>query len=246
MVCYKVLTLFPNLINEYINSNAPLKRGIEKGIIKIKVINFREYSDDKHKKVDDEIYGDGAGMLLKCQPIIDAVRGNSGPETKIIITDPRGKVFNNKIAKELSKEKEIMIICGRYEGFDERINMILKPERISLGDFILTNGEIVALSIIDSSIRFIEGVLDSYESTFEESFNPLLEYDQYTRPREYKGLKVPEALISGDHKKIKEFRLKSALKNTIKNRPDLLKSLNLDISNLKIAKEIIKEIYHDK
>jgi len=246
MICYKVLTLFPRVIEEYINNNAPIKRGIENNLIDIKVINYRDYSSDKHKKVDDEIYGDGCGMLIKCQPVIDAVRANASNNAKIIITDPRGKVFNKKIAEELSKEKEIVIICGRYEGFDERISDILKPEKISLGDFILTGGEIVALSIIDASSRFINGVLDSYESLLEESFNNLLEYDHYTRPREYMGLCVPEVLFSGDHKKINEFRLKSSLKNTIKNRPDLLKSLNLNGQTLTMAKEIIKEIYYDK
>lgn len=244
MICYKVFTLFPEVIQVYLYANAPLKRGMEKGILKVEVVNYREYSTNRHKKVDNTVYGGGSGMLLSPEALVRAVREHQSPASRIFFLDPKGRKLDQKLAVQISGEREVFLVCGRYEGFDERIFEILRGERISLGDFVLTGGELAALAVIDASARFIPGTLRSFESQKEESFQSgWLEYPHYTRPREFEGKKVPEVLFSGDHKKIREWKQKNSIKNTIKNRPDLLKALNLSDIEREQLKETIKEIY---
>lgn len=241
-----IFTLFPQIIENYCLYNAPIQRALKNKIISINSINFRDFSKNKHKKVDDIPFGGGPGMVLQLQPIIDAVRFYQKPHTKIFFLDPKGKVFDQKKAKAISELEHIFLICGRYEGFDARIYEILGGECISLGNFILTSGEIAALAVLDASIRLIPGTIESTESLKEESFtNHFIEYDHFTRPACFEGKKVPDVLLSGNHKKIQEWRIKNSIKNTIKNRPDLLKLLNLNVIELKLIKEILKEIYYE-
>lgn len=244
MTSFKIFTLFPEVIQNYVANNAPIKRGIEKGIVSVGAVNIRDYSKQKHKKVDDIVYGGGPGMLLAPAPIVDSVRAHRKPETRIFFMDPRGKKLDNQLAKEIAREKEVFLICGRYEGFDQRAIDILGGEMISLGDFILTGGELAALAVLDSSTRFMEGSLDDFESQEEESFNKgLLEHPQYTRPPVFEGMAVPEELLSGHHKRILEWKIKNSINISIKNRPDLLKLLNLNSIEQDYLKNAIKELY---
>ncbi len=195
-----------------------IKRAQEKGFIKIKLIDIRNFTHDKHRTTDDYPYGGGAGMVMKPEPIYEAMDyvKSAKKEVYTILLTPSGKIFDQKKAKDLSKKEALAIICGRYEGFDERIRY-LADEEISLGKFILSGGEIAAMAIVDATVRLIPGVLGNEESLKEESFeNGLLEYPQYTRPRLYRGMAVPEILLSGNHKKIKEWREEQAKKRTIK------------------------------
>ncbi len=216
-----ILTLFPE-------SFAPLgesiiKRAQESGKIKINIINIRDFSQDKHKKCDDYPFGGGAGMLMMAQPVCDAVESVLDEKSHIVMASPSGQTFNAKIAEELSKEEHLIFICGHYEGIDERVVEIFKPQQISIGDYVLTGGELPTMVIIDALCRFVEGVI-SNDSLQEESFsNNLLEYPQYTRPSLFRGLSVPEVLLSGNHKEIARWREEQALEKTKKLRPDLLK-----------------------
>ncbi len=219
-----VLTLFPDMFNN-IFSESIIKRAISNNLVEINIHNIRDYSKDPHKKVDDTPYGGGAGMVLMCQPIFDAVKALKTENSKVILLTPGGTLYKQKIAFNLSKEKHLILICGHYEGFDERIKTVVDME-ISIGDYVLTGGEIPAMIIIDSITRLIDGVIrkESYES---DSFTDnLLDYPTYTKPRVYEGLEVPSVLISGDHKKINEWRREKQIEVTKKNRPDLLKGDN--------------------
>lgn len=222
---FYLLTLFPEMIKDGLNHSI-LKRALNENIIEIKTINIRDFSKNKHKKVDDYPYGGGAGMVMTPQPIWDAflsIKENLKKETKIIYLTPQGKVFNQKMCEELSKEKDLVFLCGHYEGIDERIIEEIVTDEISLGDFILTGGEIAAMTIIDSISRLVPSVLGKEESHMDESFsNSLLEYPQYTRPYEFLGRKVPDVLISGHHKNIANWRLEQSLNRTKEKRPDLL------------------------
>ena len=210
----KVLSLFPKMFDGILNESI-IKRNID-------VIDLRSYSKDKHNKVDDTIYGGGAGMLIKCEPVFDAIDDLKTKNTKVIMLSPDGVKYNQEKAYELSKEKNIILLCGHYEGFDERINTVV-DEKISIGDYVLTGGEIPAMAIIDSVTRLLPGVINE-ESHLNDSFNnDLLDYPQYTKPKEYRGMKVPDVLLSGDHKKIDEWRREEQIKKTKKQRPDLLK-----------------------
>ena len=216
-----VLTLFPDMFNN-IFSESIIKRAISNNLVEINIHNIRDYSKDPHKKVDDTPYGGGAGMVLMCQPIFDAVKALKTENSKVILLTPGGTLYKQKIAFNLSKEKHLILICGHYEGFDERIKTVVDME-ISIGDYVLTGGEIPAMIIIDSITRLIDGVIrkESYES---DSFTDnLLDYPTYTKPRVYEGLEVPSVLISGDHMKINEWRRERQIEVTKKNRPDLLK-----------------------
>ena len=217
-----ILTLFPDAIYGVINTSI-LKRAIDKDTIKINVIDYRNYSNKKNKRVDDYSYGGGAGMIIEPQPIVDAIRDIKGyNEAHKIITSPVGRVFNQSIATELSKLDHIIIVCGHYEGIDERI-MNYVDEAISVGDYILTGGEIAALAICDSVSRLVPSVLGNDESALDESFNDgLLEYPQYTRPENFEGHMVPSVLLSGNHEEIRKWRRFKSLENTYKNRPDLI------------------------
>ena len=218
---FDVLTLFPEMfqsLNESIIGKAK-----EKGLIEINLINIRDFSKDKHKKVDDTPYGGGAGMVMKPDVVYDAYSSLNIENAKVVYLSPQGKVLNQKKVKELSKENHLILLCGHYEGIDQRVLDEIVDEEISIGDYVLTGGELPAMVLIDSVSRYIKGVL-SEDSTKEESFsNNLLEYPQYTRPEEFRGRKVPEVLISGHHENIKKWREEKSLEVTKIKRPDLLK-----------------------
>ncbi len=215
-----ILTLFPDMFKNVFEESI-VKRAQELGKLEINIVNFRDYTDDPHKKVDDTPYGGGAGMVLTCQPIFDCVNALKTDESKIILLTPDGVLYKQKQAYDLSKEKHLIIISGHYEGFDERIRSICDLE-ISIGDYVLTGGEIASMILVDSIARLIPGVITE-ESHINDSFNDnLLDYPTYTKPRIYNGMEVPEVLLSGDHKKIKEYREQESLKRTLERRPDLL------------------------
>ena len=216
-----ILTLFPNMFDGILNESI-IKRAIENKKVEINIIDFRKYSKLSNNQVDDTPYGGGAGMVLRCEPIFDCIDDIKTKDSKIVLTTPDGYQYNQSYAKEFSGIKHLIIICGHYEGFDERIRTLCDYE-ISIGDYILTGGEIPAMAIVDSVTRLIDGVITK-ESLDAESFNDnLLDYETYTKPREYRGLKVPDVLLSGDHKKIEEFRRQSRINKTKNRRSDLLK-----------------------
>ncbi len=219
---FEVLTLFPELIQSHMDFSI-MKRASEEGIIEVVTHNPRDYTLDKHKKVDDTPYGGGAGMVLMPQPYVDCYKTISIMQSSLtIMMTPQGEPFTDKLSNELAKYEQIVILCGHYEGFDERIREIIKPKEISIGDFVLTGGELPALCLIDSISRKIEGTLGKIESAHDDSFSDgLLEYPQYTKPREYCGLEVPEVLLNGNHKLIEEFRQEQKIKRTQSKRPDL-------------------------
>lgn len=221
---FDVVTLFPEMIETYC-SYSILKRAIENKIIDVKTINPRDFTLDKHKKVDDTPYGGGAGMVLMAQPYIDAYESINKPANSLtIMLSPQGEPFKDKHAVEFSKFDEIILLCGHYEGYDERIREIIKPREVSIGDFVLTGGELPAICVIDAVSRKLEGTLGKIESADTDSFsNGLLEFPQYTKPREYRGLKVPDVLLNGNHKEIKKFRQEQCLLRTKLKRPDLIK-----------------------
>ena len=215
-----ILTLFPTMFEGFV-SESIIKRAIEKNLVEINIHNIRDYSTDPHKKVDDYVFGGGKGMVLMPQPIFDAVESLRKEDSKVILMTPQGIKYNQKTAYELTKEKHLIIICGHYEGFDERIRSIVDLE-ISIGDFVLTGGEIPAMTISDSIIRLLDGVIEK-ESHVYDSFNDnLLDYPVYTHPVEYKGMKVPDVLLSGHHANIASWRKEQQLKRTEERRPDLL------------------------
>lgn len=215
-----ILSLFPDMFTGFLNESI-IKRAIDEHYVEINIINFRDYSKDPHQKVDDYGFGGGPGMVLMPQPIFDCIDAIKTPDSKVILMTPQGKVYNQKMAYDLSHEKHLIIICGHYEGFDERIRSLADME-ISIGDFVLTGGEIPSMAICDSIIRLIDGVITS-ESIDSESFNgDLLDYPVYTRPSDFRGMKVPEVLLSGHHANIMAWRLEEQRKRTKERRPDLL------------------------
>ena len=219
---FDVLTLFPEMI-ENACSHSIIKRAADNNIITVNTINPRDYTLDKHKKVDDTPYGGGAGMVLMAQPYVDAYEGIKKSDNSItIMMTPQGEPFNNDIGRELAEYEQIIILCGHYEGFDERIREIIKPREISIGDFVLTGGELPALCVIDSVSRKLDGALGKIESMEYDSFEDgLLEYPHYTKPREYRGLEVPEVLLNGNHALIENFRKEQQIERTKVRRPDL-------------------------
>ena len=215
-----VLSLFPGMFSGVFEESI-IKRAINENKVSINIHNFRDFSLDPHNKVDDTPYGGGAGMVLTCQPIFDCVKSLRTDDSIVILLTPDGEVYKQSKAYELSKCKHLIFICGHYEGFDERIRSICDLE-ISIGDYVLTGGEIASMAIIDSIVRLIPGVIEE-ESHINDSFNDnLLDYPTYTKPRVYEGMEVPEVLVSGDHKKIAEWRMEESLKRTRERRPDLL------------------------
>ncbi len=219
---FDVLTLFPEMFSSL--NESIIGKAIERDLININLINIRDFSKDKHKNVDDTPYGGGAGMVIRPDVVYDAYNSVKSDEAKVIYMSPQGKVLNQNKVIELSKEKHLILLCGHYEGIDQRVLDEIVDEEISIGDYVLTGGEIPAMVLIDSVSRYIEGVI-SEESTSEESFsngNNLLEYPQYTRPEVFNGVKVPEVLISGHHENIRKWREEQALQITKKKRPELL------------------------
>jgi len=219
---FDVLTLFPEVVENYCSVSI-MKRAAEAGVFKLNTINPRDYTLDKHRKVDDTPYGGGAGMVLMAQPYIDAYESIEKKENSItVMLSPQGKTLDEQLVCDLAKYDRIIMLCGHYEGFDERIRDIIKPVEISIGDFVLTGGELPALCLIDAVSRKIEGTLGKFESAQKDSFtNGLLEYPQYTKPREYRGYGVPEVLLNGNHKEIEKYHLEEQLKRTKQRRPDL-------------------------
>lgn len=219
---FYIITLFPESL-EKVFSESIIGRAQKKGLVKINFVDLRKFGEGRHKQVDDRAYGGGAGMVLRVDIIDRAIKSIKKRKARKILLTPQGKILNQKRVKELSGEKSIILICGHYEGFDERVRGLV-DEEISIGDYILTGGEIPAMVLVDSVSRLIPGVLGKKESLEEESFeNNMLEYPHYTHPRVYKKIKVPEVLLSGNHKEIKEWRKSEAGKRTKKRRPDLLK-----------------------
>ena len=215
-----ILTLFPEAFSPL--KTSILARATESEILEIKIVNIRDFSKDKHKKCDDYPFGGGAGMLMSVQPLFDAINSVLTKDAKIIFPSPIGKTFNTNKAKELSTFQHLIFVCGHYEGVDERIFQLFDIEQISVGDYILTGGELPAMVIIDSLARFVDGVI-SKESLESESFsNGLLEYPQYTRPQEFMGLKVPDVLVSGNHQEVEKWRKEQSIKRTKQLRKDLL------------------------
>ena len=216
-----ILTLFPDMFNGVFEESI-IKRAIDEKKIEINIINFRDYTNDPHNKVDDTPYGGGAGMVLSCQPIFDCIKDIKTDESKVIMLTPSGKVYKQKMAYDLSKEKHLILLCGHYEGFDERIKSICDME-LSIGDYVLTGGEIPAMVLVDSITRLIPGVIEE-ESHINDSFNDnLLDYPVYTRPADFRGMKVPEVLLSGHHENINKYRQEERIRVTKENRSDLVK-----------------------
>ena len=219
---FDVLTLFPEMFDAL--GQSIIGRAKEKNLIEINLVNIRDFSKNKHKKVDDTPYGGGAGMIMRADVVYDAYKSVQTPNAKVIYLTPQGKVLNQKKVEELSKEEHLILLCGHYEGIDQRVIDKINPEEISIGNYVLTGGEIPAMVLIDSVSRYVEGVL-AKESISEESFsNGLLEYPQYTRPEVFENERVPEVLLSGHHKNIEIWRKEQSLKITRKKRPDILEN----------------------
>ncbi len=238
-----VLTLFPGILTSVLQESI-LKRAIEKGLLEVRVTDLREFTGDKHRIADDYPYGGGGGMVLKPEPIFKAIDQISREgDLRLILLSPQGKTFDQEKAKELSMEKKrIVFICGHYEGIDERVRIGLGPEEVSIGDYVLTGGELAALVIIDASTRLIPGVLGDEDSAKKDSFfDALLDYPHYTRPAEFRGIKVPEALLSGNHEEIRRWRRRKALHNTLKKRPDLLQKAQLTEEDKEFLKKLKEE-----
>lgn len=221
---FYVLTLFPQMIDAGMNIGI-IGRAIDKGILSVEAVNIRDFSHDKHMKVDDYTYGGGAGMLMQAAPVCEAYRSverRLEKKPKVIYLTPQGKVFNQRMAWELSQEEEVVFLCGHYEGIDERALELIVTDYISVGDYVLTGGELPAMVIMDAVARLVPGVLNNDESAqFESFYNNLLEYPQYTRPEEFEGLRVPEILLSGDHAAVEKWRLEQSIEKTKRLRPDL-------------------------
>lgn len=236
-----VLTLFPDMFATLHQSL--LGKALEKELWQLNVVNFRDYTHDKHQHVDDTPYGGGAGMLLKPEPIYEAMDALPKlPKRRVILLDPAGRQFNQTVADEWSQSDQLVFICGHYEGYDERIRGLV-TEEASLGDFVITGGELAAMTMIDATVRLLPGVLGNEDSPITDSFaTGLLEYPQYTRPPEYRGMKVPEVLMNGDHGKIGRWRYKEALRRTLERRPDLLRDYPLD----KMGRELLREVKEEE
>ncbi|MCX7719840.1 MAG: tRNA (guanosine(37)-N1)-methyltransferase TrmD [Dictyoglomus thermophilum] len=241
MLRIDIITIFPEMFRGPFDVSI-LKKAQDRGFVEIKVHNLRDFTEDKHRTVDDYPYGGGSGMVMKPEPIFKAVRTLRKEKSEVILLSPSGDLFNQKIAEELSKKDHLILICGRYEGVDERVKKIITRE-ISIGDYVLTGGEIPAMVLVDAIVRLIPGVLGDPNSLKEESFQwGILEYPQYTHPREFEGMEVPEILLSGNHKEIRRWRRKEALRKTFLKRPDLLEKVELTQEDLELLEEIKKEL----
>lgn len=238
-----ILTIFPELFSGPLNETM-IKRAQEKGKMTIDVVDIRDFARDKHKTVDDAPFGGGAGMVMMVEPLHEAINSVAGKKKKekIILTSPQGQRFDQNKAKELSSEDHLILVCGHYKGIDERIKSLFALEEISIGDYVLTGGEFAALVILDAVTRLIPGVIGKFESAQTDSFyQGILGYPQYTRPSEFRGLKVPEVLLSGDHEKVRVWRKKKALEVTLNKRPDLLEMGSLSEEDRVLIDEIKKE-----
>lgn len=246
---FEVLTLFPGILSGPLNESI-LKRGREKGLLNVTLRNIRDYTEDKHKTADDSPYGGGAGMVLKPEPIFKAfgaLKAEHPEETFLtILLSPQGRVFNQQRAEQLSEEKRrIVLLCGHYEAIDERVVQRLVDEELSVGDYVLTGGELAALVVIEAAARLLPGVLGDEESAYRDSFGDgLLDHPHYTRPAEFQGMQVPEVLLSGNHAEIEKWRRRESLRATLMKRPDLLKAADLTAEDRKILEALKREEKH--
>jgi len=235
------ITIFPKMF-EPLTAEGIIARGIKQGLLDIRVWDLREYATDKHRSTDDEAYGGGPGMVMLAEPVLRAVEGIRDPESHLIMTSPQGRTFTQQTARDLAQKRHLIILCGRYEGFDERIRETLQPDEISVGDFVVSGGELPAMLIADATARMIEGVVGNSGSVEEDSFfRGLLDYPHYTRPEELRGMRVPEVLLSGHHENIRKWRKEQSLRRTLKNRPDLLQKAELDDEAKRILRKIENE-----
>ena len=244
MIRFDILSLFPEMFESALNHSI-LKRAREKGMVEIHLHNIRDYAENKHRMTDDTPYGGGGGMVMKVEPIDRALESivPSRDNALVVLLTPQGETLNQKIAEEMSLYFQIVLICGRYEGVDERVRAYLIDREISIGDFVLTGGELSSMVVVDAVTRLIPGVLGNYDSASCDSFSSgLLEYPHYTRPGSYRGWQVPEVLLSGDHRKIEAWRRKESLKRTYLRRPDLLKKIELSDEDRKTLEDIEKDL----
>ena len=239
-----ILTLFPEMFDGFL-TNSIIKRAIGKKVCEVKIVNIRDYTEDKYGRVDTPPVGGGAGLIMKCQPIVDALKANSSKKSMKLLLSPRGKTYSQNMATKLAKEEELVLLCGHYEGIDERVNKYV-DELVSIGDYVLTGGEIGAMAIADSVIRLLDGAITDV-SLDEESFdNNLLEYPQYTEPKDFKGDKVPDILYTGNHTAIEKWRKKESLKLTRENSPDLFEKHELTKQEKKLLEELDQGIDNPK
>ncbi len=237
-----ILTIFPEMV-EPVLSASMLGKAAERDILDINTVNIRDFTTNKHKKTDDTPFGGGAGMVMMAQPVFDALRHVEADKKRIIYMSPRGRLLDKELALELSREENLVFLCGHYEGIDERIMVRWQPEEISIGDYILTGGELAAMVTIDTIARFLPDVLGNGESAMEESiYSGLIEYPHYTRPREYEGMSVPEVLVSGNHELIHLWKFEQACRLTKDRRPDLWTGFTMDISGLSRDEKRIVEM----
>ncbi len=247
----KILTLFPEMFEPVLGSSI-LGKAAEKGLIDFRLVNIRDYTLDRHRRVDDAPFGGGAGMVMAVQPVFDALKSEAAEAGRLLYMSPKGRLLSGALAAELAGEEEIVFLCGHYEGIDQRIIDYWKIEEISIGDYILTGGELAAMVVIDAVARFIPGVLGNSDSLMEESvYSGLIEYPQYTRPRTWEGMSVPEVLLSGNHRLIDLWRFEQSCRITKEKRPDLWKrfleaseELDLDKEHRKIIKKILENEYN--
>lgn len=241
---YHILTLFPDMVMNGLNTSI-IGRAKDKGLISIEAVNIRDYTKEKHGHVDDTPYGGGAGMVMQAAPVCDAYEAlcqKLGKRPKVLYMNPQGRVFNQHIAEELAQEEDLVFLCGHYEGIDERALELIVSDHLSVGDYVLTGGELPAMIMIDCISRLVPGVLNNDVSAEIESFHDnLLEYPQYTRPEVYEGMRVPEVLLSGHHKNIETWRRQQSIKRTLERRPDLLADANLSKKERKYLEELIRE-----
>jgi tRNA (guanine37-N1)-methyltransferase len=242
MIRFDILSIFPEMFASPFDSSI-IKKALEKGLIEVHLHNIRDYAPDKHRVTDDAPYGGGGGMVMKVEPVDRALASlmPAGDNVLVVLLTPQGEKFNQKIAEEISSYSRIVLICGHYEGVDERVRQYLVDREVSLGDFVMTGGELSAMVVIDTVSRLIPGVLGNYESASSDSFSTgLLEHPHYTRPADYRGWRVPEVLLSGNHREIQEWRRRESLRRTLIRRPDLLEKANLTEEDKKILEQIKK------
>ena len=227
---FEILTLFPEMFDSYLATSI-LGRAIAHGRIRVNCHNIRDFATDKHRMTDDTPYGGGSGMVMKPEPLVrglEAIQGSGDPRARVILLSPQGRLFHQKVAWELSRQPRLILVCGKYEGVDDRVRNLAVDEEISIGDYILTGGELAAMVLLEATARLLPGVLGDEESKREESFSQgLLEYPHYTRPRDFMGCTVPEVLLSGNHQAIADWRRRKAIERTFEKRPDLLSGANL-------------------
>ena len=245
---FDILTLFPNMFSSPFQESI-VGRAVDKGLVQIRAINIRDFASDKHQVVDDTPYGGGQGMVMKAEPIARAIESvkSQDPTAWTIYLTPQGQPFNQSMAQDLSSRSHLILLCGRYEGIDERVRELFLNQEISIGDYVLTGGELAAMVLIEAISRLLPGVLGSDRSAQEDSFfQSLLEYPQYTRPSNFRGMEVPEVLLSGNHAAIERWRKREALRRTMDRRPDLLAKASLSSEDKKLLEEILLQNKTDK